>query len=84
MKNVKDPIAYIEVQESTLYSKVNGILGLNKDSMKRKGYGLSRDFCYITHEPTAESFIIVLLTCDMDSIISKLLIYFNSFFTYIF
>ena len=37
MKNVKDPIAYIEVQESTLYSKVNGILGLNKDSMKRKG-----------------------------------------------
>ena len=39
MKNVKDPVAYIEVQESTLYSKVNGILGLNKDSMKRKGYG---------------------------------------------
>ena len=38
MKNVKDPVAYIEVQESTLYSKVNGILGLNKDSMKRKGY----------------------------------------------
>jgi len=37
MKNVKDPVAYIEVQESTLYSKVNGILGLNKDSMKRKG-----------------------------------------------
>merc|ERR1719293_469141 len=37
MKNVKDPIAYIEVQESTLYSKVNGILGLNKESMKRKG-----------------------------------------------
>jgi len=37
MKKVKDPIAYIDVQESTLYSKVNGILGLNKDSMKRKG-----------------------------------------------
>ena len=37
MKNVKDPIAYIDVQESTLYGKVNGILGLAKDSMKRKG-----------------------------------------------
>jgi len=37
LKRVKDPIAFIEVQESTLYSKVNGILGLNKDSMKRKG-----------------------------------------------
>lgn len=37
MKNVKDPIAFIDVQENGLYSKVNGILGLNKDSMKRKG-----------------------------------------------
>ena len=38
LKRIKDPIAYIEVQESTLYSKVNGILGLNKESMKRKGF----------------------------------------------
>jgi len=37
MKNVKDPIAFIEVQENGLYSKVNGILGLSKDAMKRKG-----------------------------------------------
>ena len=37
MKNVKDPIAYIDVQENGLYNKVNGILGLSKDAMKRKG-----------------------------------------------
>ena len=37
MKNVKDPIAFIDVQENGLYSKVNGILGLSKDAMKRKG-----------------------------------------------
>ena len=37
----KGPIAFIEVAESSLYKKVNGMLGLAKDAMKRKGY----EFC---------------------------------------
>ena len=34
---VQQPIAFIEVAENALYKKVNGMLGLAKDAMKRKG-----------------------------------------------
>ena len=34
---VKGPITFIECAENKLYKKINGMLGLAKDAMKRKG-----------------------------------------------
>ena len=60
MKNVKDPIPFIEVQENGLYSKVNGILGLSKDAMKRKGWVIFQPACTIDRHflPLSESLIV--------------------------
>lgn len=35
-KKIQEPVAFIDVQESKLLGKVNGMLGLAKDAMKRK------------------------------------------------